>query len=257
MAKFLFLFTMIYALMAVSENLLLEFGQAPSIDSKAHRQFTLTVWNIYKGGKNGLYSDLAELTQQSDFVLTQEFLLNDSQKQLMAQYPQTHWALAKSFMDDGEWTGVATMSKWQPFESIPVRSPGTEPLVATPKMSLISKYKIANTELWIVNLHGLNFNITHVDFEEQIDDIISRIRVHSGPMIFAGDFNTWSDSRREYLLQRTESLGLIRVDLENPMGFFGATLDHIFYRGVNPLKWSLLSNMTSSDHLPLQLQFEL
>lgn len=257
MIRSVLIFITFYCFFAWSENLLLEFGQAPNIDLKTDRQFTLITWNIYKGGQSGLYEDLIGLTQKSDFVLTQEFLLNDRQKSLMAQSPQTHWALAKSFLDDGEWTGVATMSQWQPFESVPVRSPGTEPFAGTPKMSLISKYKISGSELWIVNLHGLNFDITHVDFEEQIDDVIQRLKGHSGPLIFAGDFNTWSDGRREHLLLRTKSLGLSRVEIENPMGFFNATLDHIFYRGVKVIKWSLLSSVTSSDHLPLQVVFEL
>ncbi len=256
MAKSIFLFITFYSFFAVSENLLLEFGKAP-IGLNKSSQFTLTSWNIYKGGKTGLYQDLALLVEQSDFVVTQEFLLNAQQQDLISESPQNHWAVAKSFLSGGDWTGVATMSKWQPFESIPVRSPGAEPFAATPKMSLISKYKIAGSELWIVNLHGLNFDITHQDFKEQINDIISRIRAHAGPMIFAGDFNTWSNSRMEHLLERTSALGLIRAPLENPMGIFNATLDHIFYRGVRVSKSAVLFGIESSDHLPLQIQFEL
>ncbi len=257
MTNWILVSLLFFAVSTQSQNLISEFGQAPGIDQKKESQFTLITWNIYKGGIDGLYDDLQLLAQKSDFLLTQEFLLNDSQKQLMANNSQSHWALAKSFMDGGEWTGVATMSRWQPTESVAIRSPGTEPFAGTPKMTLISKYNVAGKELWLVNLHGLNFDITHSSFMEQIDDVVSKIKSHQGPMIFAGDFNTWSDSRLEHLIQKTKSLGLERAPLENPMGFFSATLDHIFYRDLKAVEFKLLSDFETSDHVPLQIRFEL
>lgn len=250
MLQFIFI-----SLLAMSENLLMEFGQAPIVAPSQQQEFTLVTWNIYKGQNEGLYQDLQQIVLQSDFVLMQEFSLNSSQEQLMQSLAGTHWALAKSFEGGNGWTGVATMSKWQPEISIPVRSPGSEPFVGTPKMSLISKYKIAGKDFWIVNLHGLNFDITHVDFEEQIDDMVSRLAKYKGALIFAGDFNTWSTSRREYLLAKTQSLGLLRVDIENPMGLFSSTLDHIFYRGVQVLEVRAMHEYQSSDHIPLKIRY--
>ncbi len=243
------------SLFVMSSDLLMEFGQAPSLKSSSQQEFTLVTWNIYKGKKEGLYQDLKNIAQASDFVLLQEFSLNSSQQKLMASLPETHWAFAKSFEDSGGWTGVATMSSGRPLASIPVRSPGAEPLVGTPKMSLITKYSTNAGELWIVNLHGLNFDITHVDFEEQIDDVVARLQDHQGPLIFAGDFNTWSSSRMEYLMAKTHGLGLRRADLESPMGLFSATLDHIFYRGVQLVDWTVMEDVESSDHVPLKVKF--
>lgn len=250
-------FLVLTAAFAQNQNDIMEFGIAPSIQQKTDRVFILTTWNIYKGGMDGLYQELASLAKESDFILTQEFLLNQEQEQLMASLSQTHWAFAKSFLNSGEWTGVATMSRWQPTELIAVRSPGTEPIAATPKMSLISKYSVAQKELWLINLHGLNFDITHQSFKEQIDDVIQKIKSHAGPMIFAGDFNTWSDSRRDYLLKKTKALGLERAEIESPAGFFSTTLDHIFYRDIKAIKFSVLTHIETSDHAPLQLHFEL
>jgi endonuclease/exonuclease/phosphatase (EEP) superfamily protein YafD len=243
------------SMFAMSENLLMEFGQAPAPTTSQQREFTLVTWNIYKGQKEGLYQDLQQIVKKSDFVLMQEFSLNNSQERLMQSLGGTHWALAKSFEGSDGWTGVATMSKWQPEASIPVRSPGSEPFVGTPKMTLISKYRIAGKDFWIVNLHGLNFDITHVDFEEQIDDVVSRLANYHGALIFAGDFNTWSTSRHEYLLAKTNRLGLNRLDIENPMGLFSATLDHIFYRGVQVLEYRAMHEFQSSDHLPLKIRY--
>lgn len=244
-------------LIFAQQGLLQEFGQAPAADLKIQPVYTLRTWNIYKGGMNGLYEDLQKIVQSADFVLIQEFVLNSTQKKLMDTNQNTHWAFAQSFMNSGEWTGVSTMSQWQPYQSVAVRSPGTEPITGTPKMSLITKYKIQNKELWLVNLHGLNFNIGHGAFKEQIDDIVQKISVHQGPMIFAGDFNTWAETRMEYLLNKTRKLGLVRVNIESPMGFFNKTLDHIFYRELQSVEYRSMSEYSSSDHVPLEIRFEL
>jgi len=242
---------------APGQNLLLEFGQAPKMDSKTEQStFVLTSWNVYKGGKDGMHDDLELLIDQSDFVLMQEFLLDDQQNDQIQKMSHVHWALAKSFKDGGEWTGVAVASKWQPYESVPVRSPGTEPFADTPKMSLISKFTLPNGEdLWIVNTHALNFDITHTAFKEQIAALAEILKTHQGPMIWAGDFNTWSDVRVEYLLDAANSLGMEHAPIENPIGILSATLDHIFYRGFTDVKPSLLSDITTSDHNPLRLEF--
>ncbi len=244
------------SLLVMSENLLMEFGKAPVV-VETSQKFTLVTWNIYKGKKSGLYEDLHRIVKNSDFVLTQEFLVNAPQAELIGALPNTHWAMAKSFESGQGWTGVATMSKWQPMASIPVRSPGSEPFTGTPKMSLISQYKMAVKDFWIVNLHGLNFDITHFDFTEQIDAIVSRLKDYKGALIFAGDFNTWSDYRRDYLLAKTKSLGLSRADIENPMGIFSATLDHIFYRGVDVIEYRTLHEYESSDHTPLLIRYRI
>lgn len=251
-------FVFVFSFLSFSQqSLLQEFGKAPSADLKISGTYTLRTWNIYKGGMDGLYDDLQKMVQSADFVLLQEFLLNTEQKKLIETYTHTHWAFAKSFMSGGEWTGVATMSQWQPYESVAVRSPGAEPFAGTPKMSLITKYQIQNKELWLVNLHGLNFNIGHGAFKEQIDDIVQKISAHQGPMIFAGDFNTWAESRLEYLLDKTQKLGLMRADIESPMGLFNKTLDHIFFRGLQSVEYRWMSEYSSSDHVPLEIRFEL
>jgi endonuclease/exonuclease/phosphatase (EEP) superfamily protein YafD len=241
-----------------TQNLLLEFGHAPVLSTKSSPDFVLTSWNIYKGGMDGVYDDLEYMIEQSDFVLLQEFLLGSEQEEQIEKLTHLHWAVAKSFKDSGEWTGVATVSKWQPYESLPVRSPGAEPFSNTPKMSLITKYKLnSGEELWIVNTHALNFDITHQAFKDQIDSLKTILETHQGPMIFAGDFNTWSDVRREYLIQVTESLGLVRADIENPLGFLNATLDHLFYRGFSHVEAYFLTEVSTSDHNPLRLEFTL
>lgn len=239
-----------------NQNLLLEWGSAPSEPLQLKTSYRFMTWNIYKGGYDGLYSDYSRFVDEYDFIATQEFLLNVPQENLIEQKSLSHWALAKSFMDSGEWTGVATVSRWQPLVSVPAKSPGAEPFTGTPKMALISTYAIEDGRvLMIVNVHGLNFNLMHGAFKEQIDDLVEKMKEHQGPLIFAGDFNTWAETRLAHLLQRAKSLGLTRANLENPMGFYTTTLDHIFYRDVVMEEEKVLTNVETSDHLPMVLKF--
>jgi endonuclease/exonuclease/phosphatase (EEP) superfamily protein YafD len=238
--------------------LLMEWGAAVSGTLEVQTPYRLMTWNIYKGGNSGLYEDYGRFVDEYDFVVTQEFLLNSSQEQMINKKQTHHWALAKSFQDGGAWTGVATVSKFQPQSSLPLKSPGNEPFSGTPKMSLISVYAIADgRSLMVVNVHGLNFDIGHNSFKKQITALVEQIKGHTGPMILAGDFNTWAETRRAHLLQKTQELGLSRAQLENPMGMFSATLDHIFYRDLQMIQEKVISDVSSSDHLPLVLEFKL
>ncbi|MCC6138019.1 MAG: endonuclease/exonuclease/phosphatase family protein [Bdellovibrionaceae bacterium] len=240
-----------------TDDLLQEWGSSQKSQLLVQETYRFMTWNIYKGGMSGLYEDYSHFVETMDFVATQEFLLNSEQEQLIQNTPSYHWVLAKSFQDSGEWTGVATVSKWQAKQSIPVKSPGAEPFAGTPKMSLISLYPIEDgRELMVVNVHGLNFNLSHGDFKDQVDDLINRVKNHVGPMIMAGDFNTWADTRRTYLIKKTESIGLERADLENEMGIMNATLDHIFYREISVTSAAVLSDIQTSDHLPMTIEFK-
>ncbi len=241
----------------VSQNgLLEEWGAAPKSVLSTQQSYRFVTWNIYKGDKDGLEEDYAYFIDNADFVATQEFLMDDELEELAEQKLFNYWAFAKSFESGDGWTGVATVAKWQAKQSIAVKSPGAEPITGTPKMSLISLFSVEDgRELMVVNVHALNFNLSHSAFKKQIDDVVLRIQNHVGPLILAGDFNTWADERRTYLINKTQGLGLIRVELENPMGIMNATLDHIFYRDVVVTESLVLDDFFTSDHSPLMIEF--
>lgn len=243
---------------AAQDDLLEEWGTGSKSALSTQVPYRFVTWNIYKGEKDGLEEDYAFFIDNYDFVVTQEFLFDDELEDLAETKLNNYWAFAKSFESGDGWTGVATVSKWQAKQSTAVQSPGKEPITNTPKMSLISLFSIDDgRELMIINVHALNFNLSHSAFKKQIDDVISRIQNHVGPMILAGDFNTWADERRTYLLKKTEAIGLTRADLENPMGIMNATLDHIFYRDVVLSTSMVLDDVFTSDHAPMMVEFSL
>ncbi len=240
----------------LNEGLMDQYGQAITQPLPIEKTYSLVTWNIYKNKQYGALEDLGKIISQSDFVLVQEFLLDVSQKSQIDEMQNYQWNFGKSFQDVGNWTGVATVSKYQASEAFSLKSPKNEPVTKTPKMSVISNYQIQDgTQLLVANLHGLNFDLSNTSFKSQIDAVMLYLKEHQGPMIFAGDFNTWNKERREYLFKNIKTLELERVPLENPIGIFKQTLDHIFVRGVTVVEETLMTEITSSDHSPLRIEF--
>jgi endonuclease/exonuclease/phosphatase (EEP) superfamily protein YafD len=85
---------------------------------------------------------------------------------------------------------------------------------------------------------------------------------HSGPILFAGDFNTWSQSRHRLVTSAAARLGLTSAffadDSQKIKRFlFSPPLDYIFYKGLAE-RWGktcVLGGVTSSDHKPLLAEF--
>lgn len=100
----------------------------------------------------------------------------------------------------------------------------------------------------------MNFNFG-TPFLRQIQTVYEAIKDHEGPMIWAGDFNTWSKKRFIELRKITELLGLEWLEPENDRRFL--KLDHILYRGIIPKYATIGSNVKTSDHFPIFAEFEI
>lgn len=249
----LVLFNATYSL---NTGLLDQYGGGSAEPLLTKKVYSLITWNVYKTKTAGSIEDLTQLSNENDFVVVQEFSMSKAQKEAVDKASTLQWSFAKSFQDGVDWTGVTTISKYNATEVYALKSPKLEPVTKTPKMSLVSKYNLSNGEqLWLVNLHGLNFDMNSSSFKSQIDAVIAEMKTHSGPLLFAGDFNTWNQTRREYLLQKTLTINLVRVSLENPIGVLSKTLDHIFARDISVVSSSVLSNIKTSDHNPLRIEF--
>ncbi len=230
-----------------------QFGEAMGLAAQLPAQFRLAVWNVYKGGyshsNQGL--ELAALLQEAHIALIQEAIGDPSFiRPLMAANAGFRWTLAHAFYRiSGDPTGVATGSNTFPLWSEVQLSPVTEPIVKTPKSILITKYFLESSSepLLVINVHGINF-VSISSYRKHVDQMVEAAGNHQGPVILAGDFNTWSSARMEYLLERTAQLGLSRIPIEVSSS---RQLDHVFTRGLQPLAAQEISWFTSSDHWPL------
>ena len=153
----------------------------------------ILIWNVYKGQKDGWAHDFDRLSTSMDIILIQEACLKNRFKDVFC-VDDIGWHFAKSFLyrtKDLSTTGVMTLSKASPFSTNYLLTQFCEPFTRTPKISLLNEYPIkqANNKLLVINTHGINF-VGMTAFKSQILKLEKKIKIHQGPIIFAGDFNT-------------------------------------------------------------------
>ena len=91
---------------------------------------------------------------------------------------------------------------------------------------------------------------------EEVDQLIEVIRLHDGPIIVGGDFNTFRSSYMERLVEKMAALGLSHVKIpKDPRRTNWQYLDHCFVRGLMVERAKVEKKICSSDHYPLKLSF--
>ena len=237
------------------ENVLVTKGNATN--EVIGNQFSVLVWNIYKGDKDEWKNEYKKIKRDHDLLILQEDMC--CKNDIESRYQKV---FAKSFNygnNEGS-TGVSTLSSTSAIYSKFLRSAGREPVISTPKMALITKYPFLNNhrDLLVANIHSLNF-VSNKSWRQQLSQLLKELSYHSGPLILAGDFNTWNEERLEMLISSTQKLGLKTVSFKNSEGrmkVFGNALDHVFYRGLS-VKTAHVISSQGSDHMPLSVRFEI
>lgn len=216
----------------------------------------LANWNIQKKRNAGWERDFEALARGKDLVLIQEASLRAETTPVLRKtgYP----AFAPGYHANREITGVLTLSGVSPVTTCQLRS--FEPLLLTPKATSITQYAIAGTDatLAVVNVHAINFSLGLNAFRGQFERIAEVLSVHRGPIILAGDFNTWRSARMTIITNITERLGLraLQFDEDHRTRFLGRPLDHIYVRGLTATAASTWQVRTS-DHNPMSVTLSL
>lgn len=217
------------------------------------------IWNVFKGRDPRWEKEFRDIIQGHDLVLLQEAVTDHRMPRIWRDdFSRYAWNMAASFhLNPSEATGVVIGARAEPYDLKFVRTKSRELFMLTPKIALLSQFKIENREekLLVVNTHSLNFTTTSL-FIKSVEEKIREIEAHKGPLIFAGDFNTWNTRRWILLVQMLSQLNLYPVDFRNDTRFF--KLDHVFVRGINIHENHVLHGFKGSDHIPLEvlLSFE-
>jgi endonuclease/exonuclease/phosphatase (EEP) superfamily protein YafD len=176
------------------------------------------------------------------------------------------WNFAPNFIDAHHQTysGILTAAKISPLTKRAIITKHHEPIIRTPKVSLITEYSLSNHKdnILTINSHLINF-VDINKFKTQLHDLELALSAHQGPIIFSGDFNTWSRKRAVLLYKAVTRLGLMPVafapDESKKIKRFllSPPLDYIFYRGLSEYKAraKVLDHICSSDHKPLLAEF--
>ncbi len=226
-----------------------------SIDSQGHLQ--VLVWNLHKQNARGWRKELDLYSQHSQLVLLQEVKLNLEFKHYIKE-ANWHANHVDAFTIFNNSAGVLSAGK-KPEESICCYL-APEPVIRLPKSSSIARYKLSNGQrLTAVNVHLINFSLGLKAYQQQMNTLITELKYVDGPMIFAGDFNTWSLDRQEVIDSMMTELGLAEVSYTNDMRRCFVPrlpLDHVYYRGLE-LKKAEVMPTSASDHNPILVEFNI
>ncbi len=234
------------------ENVLKSFGSAKSTIIEKET-INLFVWNMYKGNKESWKYQFKSQVPYYDFFLLQEMLTTPEVLDIFSNTENLDFTTATSFLytKNNQRTGVATGSKYHPNWKKFLRSKKREPVLLTPKMTLFTKYSISGSdnELLVVNIHAINF-VSSTALQSQLLDASEIIKSHQGPVIFAGDFNTWTPEKQKFLREITEDSGMTEVTFKNDtrIKMFGFILDFIFVRDLEILDSNVHEDLNGSDH---------
>lgn len=220
-------------------------------------EISMVSWNIYKERRPGWESDLSTLSQNVDVLVLQEAYLQPGLRHWLHD-SHLNWDMGPAFDYRGIPTGVITAGKGK--ADVNCSMIRHEPFIYLPKAVLISYYPIRGKQesLLVANVHGINFSPGPARLGEQLQAIREIIQHHAGPVILAGDFNTWSKKRLQVLERIAGELGLQAVTFEGqlPATHLGKVVDHIYFKGMSQRESRVIA-VKSSDHFPLKVRFAL
>lgn len=228
---------------------------ANQLQIRQSTEFSMITWNAHKLGDSKFLPDLLHLSRDTDLILIQEAMHNSDLQQTFTNQFEFSFSFNKSFCNNSkEATGVMNASRFILQNNMTIVSPKNEPITSTPKVSGYSVIQIPEIGIvHIINTHALNFNFGS-DFNSQINHLAKFIKQLNGPVIWAGDFNTWSQGRQHHLDETAQSLGLTHLKPKNDNR--NLKLDHIYVRGLELVDIEVLTQYQSSDHYPVRATFK-
>jgi endonuclease/exonuclease/phosphatase (EEP) superfamily protein YafD len=226
------------------------FPPTPSGPALDPARIRILTWNIHKEDDRGWDADLARFAQASDIVLLQEVTLIDPLMDILRE-AGLQWVMASSFIYYDDDIGVVTAARAPTVAHCTQRV--TEPLIRLPKSSVVTWLPLRGSGklLAVANLHSINFALTLGAYEEQFAGVVEALQQHEGPIILAGDLNTWTDDRLAALQRVADKLGLTEIPFKSGRSrFLGHELDHILVRGLT-VEAAAAVAVESSDHNPV------
>lgn len=242
------------------ENTIRRFGRSDR--ETLNNQLNVLVWNIFKAKRIECSEDFTTLFQNQDLVLLQEAVCNGHHDQVFENSEQHEWIMARSYRNQqsGLETGVKTGANSTAIEYSGLFSPDLEPVSGTPKLALCTLYLCGaeRAALMVINIHAINF-VSLAKYRNQLAQLRHRIVSHNGPLIVAGDFNTWNGPRYSHYQQfiRDCELQEAEIDRQARIQHLNRHLDHVCFRGLTLNSIQSLNTIKSSDHYPIQVSFSL
>lgn len=245
-------------LIPIDSNVIFQINEGQNLPALPRDNFKVLVWNMYKGAEESWAEDYKKIIQGQDILMLQELLTDDNMTPVFKADQERTYYLATSFFD--KWnnlarSGVATASHYEALEVDWHRSFHREPVVRTPKMSSVVTYALEDSEktLLTINIHAINF-VSKSKLFHMVNQGLEAAAKHDGPVIFAGDFNTWSSGKLKGVYEMMKKAGFSNVKFENDerMKTFGRVLDHIFVRDLKINSSRVYGEIEGADHKAME-----
>ena len=218
------------------------------------RTIDIGIWNIWKGlGGDNFLKEYQRMVQDRHLLLFQEALLT---LKLLAQYAPDGYAAhhgATYRRRDGYRDGFMTVSAVAPDKGgkrILCLAP--EPIFKTTKATLVTNFKVQGREqsLCVVNTHATLMRRPSTAARE-LEKVIQYISSHNGPIIYGGDFNTFSQAYIHEADRALAAIGLKRVEIQGDPRSSTNALDQLYVRGIEILEAKIDTSFLHSDHFPI------
>lgn len=232
----------------------------PEFSGLEPTRIRLAIWNLCKGAGGRLFDhDYRTLCYGSDLILTQEALLS---KHALGMYtgPGFETIHAASYKRrDGLRDGVMTVARAPAFgEPLRVICKYPEPIFKTPKAALIKLYPLLGSEqkLMVINIHATLMRRKAAAVEE-MEHLLSHLPGHVGPIVLAGDFNTFTPGYLRAVSQVLHRIGLNYVAIPGDPRPKTQALDQLFCRGLEVTNARIDTTFRNSDHFPILAELRL
>ena len=222
--------------------------------------FRIMIWNTAERRNSFWKEEFLAFSENADIILIQEIAMDEKEILSFFESEVSHgFRMAFSFFrsKSNRKTGVAIGSRVRPSSFSFTRSLNKELLWRTPKNISFATFQLCQEgcdDVLVVNAHMLWLSSFQA-YIGQLEEIKKVVRSHKGPVIVAGDFNTWYKKRAHHMEDSMKSLGLSRVVFKNKKGvthpLTRMALDHIFVSESLEEVRSSIGHSYSSDHRPL------
>ncbi len=222
--------------------------------------FEMLCWNVHKNNQKlpSFQHFLRKEVERRgiDLILFQEASFRDNHH---FKLPHFSYDAAANLEFRKEFYGVLTASRVESRYAKAYLSEGKESMLGPHKSLLLSHYNFDDgTTLLVLNVHAINFR-ENQRYGIEIERFLNLIKEHKGPMILAGDFNSWNQKRMDKLQKAAQRLSLRAVPFEKTgkvKSFMGKELDFVFYRELELLEAEVIDEHKLSDHNPLFVRFK-
>ena len=218
-------------------------------------------WNFFKAIRRGALGDLAAVSAEADLVLLQEAVLHGGRPHALHLSSGLEWIMAETLAHarQGITSGPKTGCRAPASGTLCLRSLDYEPISGTPKALLLTRYPTAaGGVMTVINVHAMNF-VPLAKFARQMAQLVELLATQPDPVLVGGDFNTWNPARRRLVFGSMAGAGLARAPVAAPRRWrhLRQQLDHVFSRGLTLVDARPLAHISSSDHIPLRIEFTL